>query len=90
MDIGPIVIEVVGHPKLDGPISVRLKQPSTISAALEEIGLEVELGWKVGIWSRSAELSHLLQEGDRIEFYEALRVDPKAARRARVRKGHLR
>ena len=36
-----------------------------------------------GIWGRKAEWSALLREGDRVEFYRPLRVDPKVARRER-------
>ncbi|MFT5933661.1 MAG: putative ubiquitin-RnfH superfamily antitoxin RatB of RatAB toxin-antitoxin module [Hydrogenophaga sp.] len=36
-----------------------------------------------GIWSLKAARDALLREGDRVEFYRALRVDPKVARRER-------
>lgn len=38
---------------------------------------------KVGIWGKKCSQSHVLQEGDRIEIYRPLRVDPKMARRER-------
>lgn len=40
----------------------------------------------VGIWGRKAALARLLVEGDRVEIYRALKVDPKAARRERFRR----
>ncbi len=36
-----------------------------------------------GIWGRAAEPSQRLQDGDRIELYRPLQVDPKVARRTR-------
>jgi len=38
---------------------------------------------KMGVWGRKTGLGHLLQDGDRIEIYRPLRVDPKVARRER-------
>lgn len=37
----------------------------------------------LGIWGRKTSLVHLLIDGDRIEIYRNLRVDPKVARRER-------
>jgi len=37
----------------------------------------------VGIWNLKAARGAPLREGDRVEFYRALRVDPKEARRER-------
>lgn len=39
----------------------------------------------VGVWGRKARLDDPLQQGDRIEVYRPLRVDPKVARRERFR-----
>lgn len=38
---------------------------------------------RVGIWGKKCNQATLLQEGDRIEIYRSLRVDPKVARRER-------
>ena len=38
----------------------------------------------VGIWGKRVPLETLLCAGDRIEYYRAISVDPKAARRARA------
>jgi len=40
----------------------------------------------VGIWGRKARLAQLLRDGDRVEVYRPLTVDPKVARRERFRK----
>ena len=39
----------------------------------------------VGIWGRTARLDDVPAQGDRIEVYRPLRVDPKIARRERFR-----
>ena len=38
---------------------------------------------KAGIWGKKCSQGHVLQDGDRIEIYRPLRVDPKVARRER-------
>ena len=40
----------------------------------------------VGVWGRRVPRQHILRQGDRVEIYRALRVDPKVARRERFRK----
>lgn len=40
----------------------------------------------VGVWGRSAAPGQLLEDGDRLEIYRPLRVDPKVARRERFQK----
>jgi uncharacterized protein len=37
----------------------------------------------VGIWNRKAGRDAVLRQGDRVELYRVLRVDPKVARRER-------
>ena len=38
----------------------------------------------VGVWNRAARLEQRVREGDRIEIYRPLQVDPKEARRIRA------
>lgn len=53
-----------------------------------ERGGEVDISTQsVGIWGRVATLDSLLDEGDRVEIYRPLRINPKEARRRRA-KGH--
>jgi putative ubiquitin-RnfH superfamily antitoxin RatB of RatAB toxin-antitoxin module len=40
----------------------------------------------VGVWGRRCPPQQVLREGDRVEVYRALKVDPKVARRERFRK----
>ena len=39
-----------------------------------------------GVWNRKLAATHVLQDGDRVEIYRPLRVDPKVARRERFQK----
>jgi putative ubiquitin-RnfH superfamily antitoxin RatB of RatAB toxin-antitoxin module len=39
-----------------------------------------------GVWGRKVAVSHVLQHGDRLELYRALKVDPKVARRQRFKR----
>ncbi len=39
-----------------------------------------------GLWARKVPLSHLLKEGDRLEIYRPLVVDPKLARKQRFKR----
>jgi putative ubiquitin-RnfH superfamily antitoxin RatB of RatAB toxin-antitoxin module len=41
---------------------------------------------EAGIWGRRCTLAQPLREGDRVEIYRGLLVDPKVARRERFRK----
>ena len=43
-------------------------------------------GLPCGVWSKLRPLDHLLRDGDRIEVYRPLLVDPKEARRQRYHK----
>lgn len=40
----------------------------------------------IGIFGKVVTPQYLLQEGDRVEIYRPLAVDPRAARRARVKR----
>lgn len=40
----------------------------------------------LGIWGKKTALKHVLQDGDRLEIYRPLKVDPKVARRERFQK----
>lgn len=55
------------------------------SGLLERHGLSLE-GLRCGVWGKLRPLDHPLREGDRIEVYRPLQVDPKEARRQRYRR----
>ncbi|MBW7831765.1 MAG: RnfH family protein [Simplicispira suum] len=46
-------------------------------------GADREAGGVAGVWGRVVPLGHGLRDGDRVEIYRALTVDPKVARRER-------
>lgn len=68
---------------------LEVSEPCTLSEALERSGwlnCFPELsgpGVSFGVWGRRAGLEHLLRDGDRVEAYRDLRVDPMVARRER-------
>lgn len=63
---------------------------ATLADALRESGLLERhrldaAALKVGVWCRVQALDTVLREGDRVEIYRPLTVDPKEARRQRYR-----
>jgi putative ubiquitin-RnfH superfamily antitoxin RatB of RatAB toxin-antitoxin module len=56
------------------------------SGLLQKHGLGLE-ALSVGVWGRRQPVDAVLREGDRVEIYRPLRVDPKEARRQRYRMG---
>jgi uncharacterized protein len=67
--------------------SLSLPPGATLRDALVASGFEVNLEKQAfGIFGRRAALDHLLAEGDRVEIYRPLAMDPKEARRRRARK----
>ena len=77
-------------------ISLVLEPASTISQTLQLSGLlqrfpELdEPSTMLGVWGRKASLQQTLRQGDRVEIYRSLRVDPKVARRERFEKQGVR
>ncbi|MFZ5548160.1 MAG: RnfH family protein [Pseudomonadota bacterium] len=56
------------------------------SGLLERHGLAIGESLSVGVWGRLRPLDSPIREGDRVEVYRGLQVDPKEARRQRYRK----
>ena len=75
---------------------VKLPPGATLRAAIDRSGLlqrhpAIDLAsCRVGIWGRRAELDAPVRDGDRVEVYRPLQVDPKEARRERARRRVLR
>lgn len=69
---------------------VTLAAGATALQALEASGIardwppSIDIG-QLGIFSRRVPLEHPLRDGDRIEIYRPLQLDPKDARRRRAR-----
>jgi putative ubiquitin-RnfH superfamily antitoxin RatB of RatAB toxin-antitoxin module len=72
--------------RLDLPAGATAHQAvlaSGLAAACPGLALE---DCEVGVWGRRCEWGAPLREGDRVEIYRGLLVDPKVARRERFRK----
>lgn len=73
-------------------VSLQAKPGTTIRQAIMDSGIvercpEIDLEKnKVGIFGKLLDLDTVLKEGDRVEIYRNLRVDPKEARRKRAEK----
>jgi len=74
----------------------RLTAPATVAEALALARNDPEysgIDWDraaVGIFGSRVDRHRRLQNGDRVEIYRALAVDPKAARRERVQAARAR
>src|SRR4249919_2725585 len=87
-----IHIEVVyALPEQHRHVELTLMQGATVADAMEHVGVAPEFAdldlesMPVGIYGRViADRSQRLSEGDRIELYRPLTVDPKTARRRRA------
>lgn len=86
-----IVVHVVHCPApgVADEVDLRLAPTATLRDALaasgvlqRHAGIDLE---RVGIWGRVRPLDTPLRDGDRVELYRGLRVDPKKARRLRYR-----
>ncbi len=70
-------------------VNLQLSAPCTVLHALQQSGLLVchpEIDNHealIGVWGHKAKLDQCLRDGDRVEIYRPLRVDPKVARRER-------
>jgi putative ubiquitin-RnfH superfamily antitoxin RatB of RatAB toxin-antitoxin module len=83
MDRAELEVLVVWSP---GPRQVeqrllRLPAGATLGDALRVAGIE----GPAGVWGRVRDASTTLRDGDRVEIYRALTVDPKQARRLRYK-----
>lgn len=85
-----IVTVVYAGPDRQLVIRVEVSVGVTVEGAIVASGvlsLEPDLTLQaldVGVWNRVAELEQLVRDGDRIEIYRPLQVDPKEARRIRA------
>ena len=73
-------------------VALEVASGSTLADAIAQSGLpEMFEGFeldpaKVGIFGQKASLEQVLRDGDRVEIYRPLIVDPKEARRQRALK----
>jgi putative ubiquitin-RnfH superfamily antitoxin RatB of RatAB toxin-antitoxin module len=73
-------------------LTVEVEEGCTIETVIDRSGIcerfpDIDLTQqKVGIFSHIKSLSDKVREGDRIEIYRHLSIDPKEARRKRAKK----
>jgi sulfur carrier protein len=71
---------------------VEVAEGATVADAVRASGFAAAAGGQepgegeLGIWGRRCSARQAVREGERIEIYRPLRVDPKVARRERFRK----
>ncbi|MFT3721339.1 RnfH family protein [Pseudorhodoferax sp.] len=65
------------------PAGARLADALQAAQAAPALAEVVLAEMPAGIWGRAAAPSQLLRDGDRVECYRRLQVDPKVARRER-------
>lgn len=94
---GGLSVEVVycAAPGHTDRVLVQLAGGATLADALRMSGLLQRHSLQperlnVGVWGRVQVLGWLLRDGDRVEIYRPLQVDPKEARRQRYRDQRLR
>jgi len=64
-------------------VSVELPAGATLRDAIAASGFNIE-NQPVGIFGKRVALDHPLADGDRVEIYRPLAMDPKEARRRRA------
>lgn len=64
-------------------VEVRLPEGATVRDALVASGMKAP---QVGIFGKRVSLDARVSDGDRVELYRPLSVDPKEARRRRARR----
>jgi len=91
---GQLQVEVVfALPDRQELITVLLDRGATVGDAIERSSITQAFpDWDihrspVGIWGRPVERNRPLQEGDRVEIYRPLAIDPREARRKRAAEG---
>ncbi|MDH4061149.1 MAG: RnfH family protein [Aquincola sp.] len=85
-----IAVELVysAAPRQIERVTLQLCEGATLAEALQASGVLQRHGLaadglQCGIWGRQAPPSRALRDGDRVEVYRPLEVDPKEARRRR-------
>lgn len=91
---GTIEVEVVyALPERQALVAIALPAGATAGDAIEQSGIarqfpEQDLAaCQLGIWGRLADRDQLLEDGDRVEVYRTLEIDPREARRKLAAEG---
>jgi hypothetical protein len=68
-------------------IAVTLERDATVADAISESSIASHFPrenldeLQVGVWGHPVERDHVLSDGDRVEIYRTLEIDPREARR---------
>lgn len=90
-DAGIRVEVVYAEPDGVWSCTLRLAEGSTVAVAVSRSGLatarpDVDVGeGNLGVFGRRVKPAHVLRDGDRVEVYRPLALDPMEARRRRAR-----
>ena len=89
MELRSVVVIHCPRPGEVDEVTVRVAQGTTLREAVARSGLAarhptVDLA-RAGVWGRVRPPGTALRDGDRVELYRPLQVDPKEARRLRAR-----
>ena len=83
-----VAIEVVfGRPDSQSLVALSLEKGATVAVAIERSGLAEEYpdesiaDLSAGIWGRIVDRDCVLKDGDRVEIYRPLQLDPRESRR---------
>jgi putative ubiquitin-RnfH superfamily antitoxin RatB of RatAB toxin-antitoxin module len=68
---------------IEVPLGSTVADALQISGVVEALALDMS-DLKCGIWSKSVAAETALTDGDRVELYRPLKIDPKEARRKRA------
>lgn len=87
-----VAVAITPGPGRAVEVAVEVAQGSSALDAIRASGvlerfaeIDISSQW-VGVWGRRCALETILKEGDRVEVYRPLAVDPKEARRRRARR----
>jgi uncharacterized protein len=91
---GALHVEVVfALPEQQELVGLEVTEGTTVAQAIEQSGIagrfpQYDLSsCAVGVWGQLVERDRRLQDGDRVELYRPLQMDPQDARRELAAKG---
>lgn len=91
---GAIRVEVVfALPERQELVGLELPDGATVADALEASGMAAKFpghdltSCAIGVWGHVVDRGHRLRDGDRVELYRPLCIDPQEARRQLAAKG---
>ena len=94
MNDGEIRVEIVfAAPDTQSLLELELNAGTTVKRALELSGIYERFGnvdmtnMQVGIWGQLVGRDRIVENGDRIELYRPLEIDPREARRRLAESG---